>query len=616
MRAAIIFIVFFTVYSYFIHGLGWNEHSRFDLIMAMVEEKRLEIDTWQENTGDKSFYNGHYYSDKPIGTSILGYPIYWGVKKLESFAKYQEKYPAYIVSVFVVALPSALLAVLLYQFLGYMGAGEGYRLLLTSFFGFGTLASFYSTLLFGHQTASFFAFVAFFIAYLVVRRNHSHWWLALAGLSAGMALITEYPIAIIIGLVSLYLLLMLRQRRWIMLFLIAAIPPLLVHIAYNYAAFDSPFKLPYSYVVDNPMFAGAKAGLFGITEPSWTALEAILVGKKGLLTNSPMLLLIPIGFWQMARQKGVRPEWGLCLAIVAAFLLYNMSYYDPMGGSTPGPRFLVPALPYAFIPLAFLASWQRVPLFILAIPSIAAMAAITLVGPHAASSVQSPIPEGAVPRLLVGNLTNTIGAYRFGLDGYAQLLPLVLFLALGLLLWALAPMAESSSRGIRALMRPLRPAILGTLIIGYLAIGFPLDWRQAGDLPRALAAQRPPEFRQISASVQPQRATSGQEVTINAIVTAGEKRVVNILVDLEIYDPGGSKVHQVWEPQVKIGPYQTRSFSFVWAVPPGALAGDYKVLFEVKSYDWKETYVIQEIGPLQIVNADNLVPTVGYGSKQ
>ena len=58
-------------YAYFYQGGGWNQNSRFALVRAMTERDTLQIDAYREATGDRAVWNGHYYSDKAPGASLL-----------------------------------------------------------------------------------------------------------------------------------------------------------------------------------------------------------------------------------------------------------------------------------------------------------------------------------------------------------------------------------------------------------------------------------------------------------------------------------------------------------------------------------------------------------------
>ena len=109
---------------------GANEKSRVALIAAVVERHRLDIDDGHAMTGDKAWYEGHYYSDKAIGTAVLGVPVYAAYREIRGFDHFARKYwkpnnPFHILTITVVALPSALLSVVLYQLGRLMRAGPG-----------------------------------------------------------------------------------------------------------------------------------------------------------------------------------------------------------------------------------------------------------------------------------------------------------------------------------------------------------------------------------------------------------------------------------------------------------------------------------------------------------
>jgi hypothetical protein len=76
----LVFLLLFLAYAYFYQDPGYNGNSRLGLTFALVQEGRLTIDSFHERegteTGDKSFYNGHYYTDKAIGSSLLAAVFY------------------------------------------------------------------------------------------------------------------------------------------------------------------------------------------------------------------------------------------------------------------------------------------------------------------------------------------------------------------------------------------------------------------------------------------------------------------------------------------------------------------------------------------------------------
>ncbi len=67
--------VFFT-YGYFVGPPAWNQNSRFALTRALVESGSTAIDPYHHTTGDKSWREGHFFSDKAPGASLLALPAY------------------------------------------------------------------------------------------------------------------------------------------------------------------------------------------------------------------------------------------------------------------------------------------------------------------------------------------------------------------------------------------------------------------------------------------------------------------------------------------------------------------------------------------------------------
>ena len=73
--------ILFVASAYFYQDPEWNGNSRLNLTRAIVEQGTFAIDAYHEApgwaTGDKAFFQGHYYSDKAIGASMMAVPIYF-----------------------------------------------------------------------------------------------------------------------------------------------------------------------------------------------------------------------------------------------------------------------------------------------------------------------------------------------------------------------------------------------------------------------------------------------------------------------------------------------------------------------------------------------------------
>jgi hypothetical protein len=73
------------------------------------------------------------------------------------------------------------------------------------------------------------------------------------------------------------------------------------------------------------------------------------------------------------RRGGHRAEASVITAIAIVYFLYNAGYWLPMGGNTPGPRFLIPTLPFLALGLAFAYKEWPATTLALSIPSAALM---------------------------------------------------------------------------------------------------------------------------------------------------------------------------------------------------------------------------------------------------
>jgi hypothetical protein len=464
--ATLLGLLFLATYAYFVSPPAWNESSRFDLVRSLVERQRLDIDPYHQDTGDKAFFRGHYFSDKAPGTALVAAPVYaayYGFLRLgggstpasipavERDAQGEQqvlvnpafRHALYICSLFTSALGGALLGVLFWTFLRDRLALTGPLALQgTLALALGSMVFPYATMFYGHVLAALFLFAAFALVDQDPRR------LAGAGALAGMAVLTELPTApaaLLIAGLALW-----RARRRGLWFAAGLAGPLLVLAAYQWAAFGSVFGSGYAHVSDPEFAAGMSHGLMGVGVPRPGVLVAMLVGRaRGLLYVSPVLVLGFVGLGRKLADRRDRALFVVAAAIVLYFLLMNAGYYMWYGGQAIGPRHFIPALPFLCLglPYAFRRPRPLVVGLLLGVSMLNLLVA-TAVEP-AAPMVGDVLRDHVYRHLLRGELPLVTGPSNlgrmFGLPGPLSLLPLLV--VWGLALPLLPPLLSDRSEG-------------------------------------------------------------------------------------------------------------------------------------------------------------------------
>ena len=143
IQAILIFLMLVIGYGYFSSERDPNVNSRLSLIKAFVDEGRLEIDDYHRSelyTIDESFFNGHYYSDKAVGTAVLGVLAYYPVRWVYVHAgwKLTPRLFREWLTFFVVSLPTAFIAPFLYLLMMQITASTTKSLLITLSISLGT----------------------------------------------------------------------------------------------------------------------------------------------------------------------------------------------------------------------------------------------------------------------------------------------------------------------------------------------------------------------------------------------------------------------------------------------------------------------------------------------
>jgi len=188
---------------------------------------------------------------------------------------------------------------------------------------------------------------------------------------------------------------------------------------YHTVAFGGPLETGYSFVThpgfqsiytpDNPT---------GLVLPTWERFWKILFSSHGLLWYAPILLLMPCGMLRMLQGRSWDPVL-VTLVACGSFFLVNACHPTWTGGWSTGPRYLLPALPFAMLPVAFAVAgrgqWPRRILGFLGIVGFVVCLACAI-SPYGGRLPDYGIPGGdnpilqvALPDLIAGRLGRNLG---------------------------------------------------------------------------------------------------------------------------------------------------------------------------------------------------------------
>lgn len=463
-RAFLIILLLLLCYAYAPpRWADWSQTSRLALVRAIVEERTVRIDRFVHTTGDYALIDGHAYSDKAPGPALLAVPAYAAIRALTHAAPVQVALERvanggalaattrpdgaglgvdrvtlalshYLLTLLVIALP-VVLGLVAFDWLLRRWFRPGPALLGTLGVGIATPLAPYAANFYSH------ALVAALLvgAWALIERTHESpvrqsWRLIPAGALLGLAVISEYPAALIAALLGLYALwrIGLRAALWIAL---GALPPLVLLIGYDLIAFGTP--LPIGYAHSALWQEQHHSGFMSLTYPRLAAMWGLLGGAyRGLFARAPWLLLALPGavlWW-----RGGRTRAPLAVAVAAAVSLWLLYSASRMwwGGFAAGPRYLVPAVPFAAIPAVWLVDrvWsrafsRRVVIGIVAISAVLVWAEALAGQQFPPDTLANPWLGWTLPAWSHGDVARNLGM-ALGMPGAWSVLPLILGMAI------------------------------------------------------------------------------------------------------------------------------------------------------------------------------------------
>lgn len=432
-------------------GRGFTDSGSAYDRWGYVNDKALVCDNPEEKPPN---CEGTLYSAKAPGSSFLGYPVYLAAKATHRLfgddAELSMEAIILWLRLVVVVIPTVFMLIAYRRFAAAGGYDPVLTDLTTAGVAIGSMVYTYAHMFAGHQICTYFLFFAFLAAWKA-RGSSSTVWPVLSGLFSGMAVFSEYPMA----LVSLALFGYLMRNRFTLktffFFCLGGVIPGALTAWFHDAAFGSPFTTAYTTLENTQFVKDIAPGVMGMRAPCLENLWGAFISPfEGLFYFAPWMALclvaIPV-FYAARFRKAAWPEradFAASTASVMLMTLFIASHSLWRGGWTLGPRYIVPFVPFAALTILHASSafCRRAPTVTratiagLVLLSIIVTGSCSLVSQGFHTIFYNPLAAVTLPLLRDGFVTWSLG-HLVGLRDHWPLVPLVVMIVPGLafLLW-------------------------------------------------------------------------------------------------------------------------------------------------------------------------------------
>lgn len=333
--------------------------SRLALTAALAEHRTVDIGRYERLLGvDRARYEGRLRSDKGPGQPFLAVPFYAAARAVgaESAVTARKRFnlTAWWVTLWTAVIPFALLVILMRRAAARVAPDQA--LVTALALGVATILMPHSVNMYAHALSALLGFAA----YESVRdEDVSVGRCGVGGLLAGAAVATEYHL-VIIGMV-VAVLVGRRGVRRLGAYVLGATLPLAGLAVYQWRAFGAPWHTPFAYYAGT--LNGTSSGGYSVPRLAW--FWDAIAGNRGLLVVCPIVLVAMAAAVRGAMRASGAPsptesltlDARVATVVFVGYLLLVAGWSGTPLLEEPGPRYLIPAIPFLAVPLA--AQWAR-----------------------------------------------------------------------------------------------------------------------------------------------------------------------------------------------------------------------------------------------------------------
>lgn len=451
---------------------------------------------------------GTLYAVKAPATTLLGLPVVAIMRALWSRPPTRTEY-VFALRWLVIILPTVLLWLCVRRFLRAAGAGEPAALAVALAGAFGSLSLTYGQLYAGHNLAAValgFAFMAAFWPRESPGVEHpasgtlsgpslrpslgSPLGLSgdafVVGLGTALALCAEYPAGPASLLLGLGWIAARRPGpRAVLYAALGAAGPLLLLAHFQHAAFGSIFATPYAHQENEQFVRDLAKGPLGISMPDGERLFGSLFSPfLGLFYWAPWTILI---FFAAFRLRRSLPGLTAC-AVVAYYLVFQITHAFWRSGWVVGPRYITPMIPLLALAVGLAFATLRPLARPLALGVLGGLGAAAVSATGLASAVCQGFPEDVfnplreiVGPLLAHGYIPRNPLQLLGVPGLWSAIPYFAALALAIALLLTAPLRLDPKLPARRLGAFVGVALAASIVL--------IQWTAMSEPPHAGAVR-------------------------------------------------------------------------------------------------------------------------------
>lgn len=348
------FLLPFAVYLLTLNSAGGQSYNIVGMQSSMLQTHSLNV---VQPGIDLVEFNGSLYNVYAPGFAFLSFPFAaFGFFSYNSLFGYFGN-AAFMDEVFL-AICASLTGVIVYRICRFY-SGKYASLISSLTLTLGTSVLPFAVSVFPHDCAMPFSTLAVYLVLANAKSKHPNdVFLFLAGVSLGIATLTEYATGLFFPALIVYVFYSKRKtsvgknsitRSLAGLVGTFSLVGIGLNLLYNYILFGNPLSFPQSLASSGTHF------FIGLS-----LLEHFVYylasPDRGIFILSPVLALGVVGLLKMCRSKFLKSDALLFLSLILADMLFYSAWQAWDGAWAYGPRFLIIVLPYLAVPVSLVLS--------------------------------------------------------------------------------------------------------------------------------------------------------------------------------------------------------------------------------------------------------------------